>query len=112
MGAPRDPRADEQQLARAAAGFHARLRTVDTLVRMDGADFAALLPETDLEGAQIVARKLAEAGSEALGVAARAGVATFPDDVVTGEGLLEAAAQARDFARAASLPVASRSLLG
>lgn len=108
---PNDARLAEEQLARAAAGFRERLRTVDTLVRMDGADFAALLPETDLEGAQIVAQKLAESGGETLGVAARAGVATFPDDEVTGAGLLEEAAQAREFARAAALPVASRALL-
>lgn len=90
-----------------------RLRNVDTLIHIEGATFAALLPETPVTGAQIVAEKLVDVGEVILGGGGelRAGIAGFPDDEVTGPGLIREAAEALHFAEAASIRVASRSLL-
>jgi hypothetical protein len=71
-----------------------------------------LLPETDLAGAQIVAEKLSGLGEAEFGLVVRAGVAAFPEDDVTGPGLLAEAEQALSFARLAQITVASRALLG
>ena len=78
---------------------------------MNGARFAALLPETGVEGAQVAAEKLAAAGEDLLGVEVRTGIASFPDDEVTASGLMREAEEALSFAQAASIRVASRSLL-
>ncbi len=78
---------------------------------MEDADFAALLPETDIEGAQVVAEKMVATGSERIGTDVRAGVAVFPEDEVTGSGLMAEAEEALSFARTAHIGVASRSLL-
>ncbi len=90
-----------------------KLRNVDTLIHMEGATFAALLPETPVAGAQVVAEKLVDVGEVVLGGGGelRAGIAGFPDDEVTGAGLVREAAEALHFAQAASIRVASRSLL-
>lgn len=90
-----------------------RLRNVDTLIHMEGATFAALLPETPVAGAQVVAEKLVDVGEVVLGGGGelRAGIAGFPDDKVTGAGLIREAAEAQRFAEAASIRVVSRSLL-
>lgn len=90
-----------------------RLRNVDTLIHIEGATFAAVLPETPVVGAQIVAEKLVDVGAVVLGGGGevRAGIAGFPDDEVTGQGLIREAAEALHFAEAASIRVASRSLL-
>lgn len=101
----------ERMVRELSAEYLARLRSVDTLIQMDGATFAALLPETEIEGAQIVAEKLAAAGEQITGVDIRAGIAAFPDDEVTGSGLIREAEEALAFAGAASIQVASRSLL-
>ncbi len=96
---------------RASTEYLEALRTVDTLIHMGGADFTALLPETGLDGAQVVAEKLAAVGQQVLDVEVRAGIASFPEDEVTGDGLIREAEEARDFARTASITVASRNLL-
>lgn len=90
-----------------------RLRNVDTLIHMEGATFAVLLPETPVTGAQVVAEKLVDVGEVILGGGGelRAGIAGFPDDEVTGGGLIREATEALHFAEAASIRVASRSLL-
>lgn len=87
------------------------LRSIDRLIHIDGPDFAALLPETELEGARIAAEKLCTVGSSRFGVAVRAGIASFPEDDVTGDGLMAEVDKALSFARVAQIPVASRSLL-
>jgi diguanylate cyclase (GGDEF)-like protein len=89
----------------------ARLRTVDTLIELGQARFAALLPETGVEGAQVVAEKLVGVGEEVMGLEVRTGIASFPDDEVTSDGLMREAEEALAFAQAASIRVASRSLL-
>lgn len=101
----------ERIISELAQHYLARLRTVDTLIQTDGAQFAALLPETGVEGAQVAAEKLAAAGEELLGVEVRTGIASFPDDEVTAAGLMREAEEALAFAHAASIRVASRSLL-
>ena len=90
-----------------------KLRNVDTLIHIEGATFAALLPETPVAGAQVVAEKMVDVGEIILGGGGdlRAGIAGFPDDEVTGAGLIREAAEALHFAEAASIRVASRSLL-
>ena len=88
-----------------------RLRTVDTLIELGQGKFAALLPETGVEGAQVVAEKLVGTGEEVIGAEVRTGIASFPDDEVTSDGLMREAEEALSFAQAASIRVASRSLL-
>lgn len=102
----------DRLMAELAQHFLARLRAVDTLIHIEGARFAALLPETGVEGAQVVAEKVADVGEELLGQEVRAGIAAFPDDEVTASGLMREAEEALAFAQAASIRVASRSLLG
>ncbi len=101
----------EATIAELAQHFLARLRVVDTLIHMDGARFAAMLPETGVEGAQVVAEKIVAVGEELIGQELRTGIASFPDDEVTAAGLMREAEEALAFAEAASIRVASRSLL-
>lgn len=101
----------ERAIVELSQHFLARLRAVDTLIHLDGARFAALLPETGVEGAQVAAEKVAASGEEVLGQEVRAGIASFPDDEVTPAGLMREAEEALAFAQAASIRVASRSLL-
>jgi diguanylate cyclase (GGDEF)-like protein len=105
------PQQAERVITELAQQYLARLRTVDTLIQTRGAQFAALLPETGVEGAQVAAEKLAAAGEDLLGVEVRTGIASFPDDEVTPQGLMREAEEALAFAQAASIRVASRSLL-
>lgn len=103
----------ERTVAALSHEYLTRLRNVDTLIHMEGATFATLLPETPVAGAQVVAEKLVDVGEVVLGGGGelRAGIAGFPDDEVTGAGLIREAAEALHFAEAASIRVASRSLL-
>lgn len=101
----------DRTMAELSQGLLARLRNVDTLIEMGAARFAALLPETGVEGAQVVAEKLVASAEEILGADVRTGIAAFPDDEVTSAGLMREAEEALSFARAASIRVASRSLL-
>lgn len=105
------PAQAQRTVAELAQQFLARLRAVDTLIHMEGARFAALLPETGVEGAQVVAEKIAAAGEDLLAQEVRTGIASFPDDEVTAAGLLREAEEALAFAAAASIRVASRNLL-
>lgn len=98
-------------LSAAGAGLLEMVRTIDQVIRLDGGEFAILLPETGLEGAQIVAEKLTGFGTEIYEQEVRAGIAAFPEDQVTGPGLWEEAEEALSFARTAQIGIASRSLL-
>lgn len=86
-------------------------RSIDRVIHLSGPDFGALLPETGLDGAQVVAEKLANLASDVFGTQVRAGIAGFPEDDVTGTGLVAEAEEALSFARIAQITVASRSLL-
>ncbi|MCK9485397.1 MAG: diguanylate cyclase [Dehalococcoidia bacterium] len=105
------PAQAERVVAELAQHLLARLRAVDTLIHMEDARFAALLPETGLEGAQVVAEKIVTVGEELLGLEVRTGIASFPDDEVTAAGLMREAEEALAFASIASIRVASRNLL-
>jgi hypothetical protein len=72
---------------------------------------AALAVGRTVEGAQVVAEKLANLGTDLFGTQVRAGIAGFPEDDVTGSGLIAESEEALSFARIAQITVASRSLL-
>ena len=76
--------AGDSALVAVAAVFRDALRTCDTPARIGGDEFVVLLPETDAEGAQVVAARLAEAvtarGTDAaLRLTVSFGVAEHPD---------------------------------
>lgn len=75
------------------------VRDIDTTARYGGEEFVAILPETDVQGARIVAERMCaairEAPVEEIGtVTASIGVATFPDDTQERDLLMEMADQA------------------
>lgn len=87
-------------LIEAADVIRASARETDIVARFGGDEFAILLPETGVEGAHSVARRLRErlqrftflAGvAPASRITASIGVATLPDAADTAEGLLQAA---------------------
>ncbi len=87
-------------LIEAADVIRASARETDIVARFGGDEFAILLPETGVEGAHSVARRLRErlqrfsflAGlAPANRITASIGVATLPDVADTAEGLLQAA---------------------
>lgn len=90
-------------LVEAVGVVKAKLRRADKIFRFGGDEFAVTLPETDQKGAIRVAHRLRRAmrvhrfhpveGSE-LSLTASFGVATYPDDGLTGEALLRHADQA------------------
>lgn len=86
-------------------------RNLDTVSRHDESRFAAILPETPLEGARIVAERICQSTLEEMGVTARVGIAEFPADAVTGDELITEAEEALEFARAAELRIADRKIL-
>jgi diguanylate cyclase (GGDEF)-like protein len=87
------------------------LRTIDKVSRHGDAEFALLLPETDLDGAQIITERIVAALAESPGVVTRVGLAEFPKDAAAADDLLREAHQALAFARSVDLKVASRYLL-
>jgi len=87
-------------LIEAADVIRASARETDIVARFGGDEFAILLPETGVEGAHSVARRLRErlqrftflAGvAPTSRITASIGVATLPDVADTAEGLLQAA---------------------
>ncbi len=87
-------------LTRLFQGVLGCLRTADRLFRIDSDEFVVLLPETDLPGAKLVGQRIldvikdivADGPSGPLGVGARCGGATFPQDTIrTSEDLLREA---------------------
>lgn len=87
------------------------LRTIDKVSRHNKAEFAMILTETKLDGAQIISERLVNTLNTQLGITCRVGLAEFPSDAATVEDLVRQSQQALDFARAVSLKVASRNLL-
>jgi GGDEF domain-containing protein len=87
-------------------------RTVDKIVEMGDGSFVLVLPETPLEGAEILAERLQAAASADAGVVVRIGLANFPRDAVIGDALIEEASLALRHARKAGLLVVDRTLIG
>lgn len=85
-----------------AALLTAGSRDIDRVARPGEDEFAVLLPETPLHGALLVAERFrarvestfAERDGRRLGLTVSAGLASFPADASTPEGLLQCAAQA------------------
>lgn len=107
----RGQEAAERLIAQVGHTYLENARSIDRVIRLSCPDFGALLPETGLDGAQVVAEKFANLASDLFGTQVRAGIAGFPEDDVTGTGLVAEAEEALSFARIAQITVASRSLL-
>lgn len=76
--------------ARVADFLIRKLRDCDIVARRDH-HFVALLPETGRHNVEPVLERLERAAAEELGLNIQVGVATFPDEAVTFETLLERA---------------------
>ncbi|MBI3965924.1 MAG: diguanylate cyclase [Chloroflexi bacterium] len=107
----RDEAERRELLAKLGAMLGEVVRTVDKVAYHGGCEFSLILPETPLQGAQVVAQKVATLGRERFTWEMRAGIAEFPTDAVTSEDLLKEAEAALAFAQASELRVAARSLL-
>jgi diguanylate cyclase (GGDEF)-like protein len=89
----------------------ANVRDIDLAARSGEDELVLLLPETDRNGALLVAERFRrrteahffgrECGAAKVGMTISAGIASFPDDATTPETLLERAAQALYHAKAA-----------
>lgn len=82
------------------------VRDIDLAARAAEDSFAVLLPETDRNAALLVAERFrrrveTEFAGRAAALTVSAGVACFPDDATTPEGVLDAAARALHGAKAA-----------
>jgi diguanylate cyclase (GGDEF)-like protein len=81
------------------------LRTVDIPFTLDGGALGAILLEVSAEGARVAAQRLLDAVARKVRVGMRVGVAYFPGDAVTSEGLLRAAEAALRFALTSGRPI-------
>lgn len=88
-----------------------RTRVVDKIVHLGAGEFALVLPETPLEGAEVLAARVQEAASTASGLTLRVGLANFPRDALSGPALLQEAHEALAYARTGGLLVVDRALL-
>ncbi|HVQ23055.1 MAG TPA: GGDEF domain-containing protein, partial [Candidatus Saccharimonadia bacterium] len=78
----------DRMLQAVAEAVRQGIRVIDTAARYGGDEFVVLLPETDTEGASVVAEKLRRsvagirlnAGTEVLSSTISIGVVAFPDD--------------------------------
>lgn len=79
------------------------VRTIDVVARFGGDEFTVILPQTDRQGARVIAERLRERIGEArylkaygidVHVTASLGIATYPEDGRTGEDLLACADRA------------------
>ncbi len=87
------------------------LRSMDAVSHREESRFLAILPETPVAGAQLVAERLCESVAAETGLRFRSGVAEFPDDAVSKDELIGEAEAALEFAQSARMTVASRNLL-
>jgi diguanylate cyclase (GGDEF)-like protein len=90
--------AGDRVLAEVGARSRQSVRASDTVGRLGGDEFMAILPETSLAGALAVADKLLEAlavpyavGKDEARLSASVGVSVFPEDGADGERLQQAA---------------------
>ncbi len=89
----------------------ATVRPTDKVVQHEAAVFALILPETPVQGATVLAERMADRIQAETQVPVRTGLAEFPEDAVTPDDLINEAEQALEFARLSQLRVASRALL-
>jgi diguanylate cyclase (GGDEF)-like protein len=91
----------DRMLQAVAEAVKQGIRVIDTAARYGGDEFVVLLPETDTDGAAVVAEKLRRsvaairlnAGTELLSSTASIGVVAFPDDGRTADALTNRADQ-------------------
>jgi GGDEF domain-containing protein len=86
-------------------------RTVDKVVDLGNGAWGIMLPETPLEGAEVVAARIAAGLGADIDLPARFGLADFPHGGVTADELLGEARQALAFGRMAGIQIADRRLL-
>lgn len=111
LNVERGKRSACEQFTALAIRIRRLLRDVDAIGLHGDGQLAILLPETPLDGALVVAGRIAEAAREDVGLAVRVGAAVFPDDSVSVDGLLQEAEAAVELARLEGLAVAQRVLL-
>ena len=88
-----------------------RQRMLDKVIGLGNGELALLLPETPLEGAEVVAGRIQSQIAGEAGVSLHIGLSDFPEGGATREELMREARQALDFARMANLPIVDRTLL-
>lgn len=100
--------AGDAVLRHLAAGMTATFRAMDVLARFGGEEFVVLLPDTTLEGAEIVAQRLCqllatqavEVGGQVVRYTVSAGVAAMDADVGDFDALMQRADEALYAAKA------------
>jgi GGDEF domain-containing protein len=106
--AERGRKAAHEQLSALAVRARRVLRDVDAIgLRGDGR-LAVLLPETPLDGGQVVAVRIQQAALEDVRLKTRIGAAVFPDDAVTVEALVAEAEAGLDLARLEGVSLVQR----
>lgn len=86
------------------------VRDLDKVCRHRASQMAVIMPETPLPGARIAAERICQEMAQAQ-VEVHLGLAEFPQDGATSESLLAEAEAALEFAKAAGLRIADRSLV-
>jgi len=74
--------------------FSQSIRCVDLVFRYGGEEFVILLPQTPKEGAKTVADRILNLISQKSTISVSIGVATFPQDAITKDGIIDAADRA------------------
>lgn len=104
--------AAREALARVLTTLGSRQRLLDKIVDLGGGEIVLILPETPLEGAEVVAGRIQAQIAPLVMHPLRIGVVDFPLDAQTRDGLISEAREALIFARSANLPLVDRTLLG
>jgi diguanylate cyclase (GGDEF)-like protein len=82
--------AGDQRLRDVAAALRSAVRGQDTVCRQGGDEFAVIMPDTDYAAAEALVARV-ESRLADVPASASIGIATFPHDATTPDGLLEAA---------------------
>src|SRR6202165_5368095 len=91
------PLEGDRALCRLAELFHSSCRSIDTVARYRGDEFAIILPETGAKEADAVGRRICERlahDPEEPRLSVCVGIALYPQDGTTIEGLFQAADRA------------------